>query len=249
MTALGTSWGSFCYTSRMTKKIYETDNIRLVDGTVVEVSPLKLKYLIEFMDIFNLAKESQDLMAVLIECTRVCMKQFYPSIKTNDDVEDKIDMPTVYDIIYFATGIKMGHRQEEEKQESLIASETQKSTWDDLDLNKLEAEIFMIGAWKNYEELELSFTMPELLLTIESKRDLDYQEKKFLAAMQGVDLDESSGQSESQEDPWEAMKARVAAKASGVGSDNPNDITSFQGIRAAQAGFGIGMGLDYATDI
>ena len=233
----------------MTHKIYETGTIQLVDGTDLEISPLKLKHLIEFMDAFKAAQDGADLMDTLIDCTRICMKQFYPSIKTNNDVEDNVDMPTIYDIIYFASGIKLGHRQEEAQGNEQPASESQKSSWEELNLNKLEAEVFMIGAWKSYEELELSFTMPELLLTIESKRDLDYQEKKFLAAMQGVDLDEASGSSTTNEDPWEAMKARVAAKTSGVGSENPNDITSFQGVRAAQAGFGIGMGLDYATEI
>jgi len=41
------------------------------------------------------------------------------------------------------------------------------------------------------------------------------------------------------------MKARVAAKTSGVGNGDPNDITALQGIKAQQTGFGIGMGLDY----
>jgi hypothetical protein len=41
------------------------------------------------------------------------------------------------------------------------------------------------------------------------------------------------------------MKARVAARESGIGNGDPNDITSLQGVRAAQTGFGIGMGLDY----
>jgi len=56
-------------------------------------------------------------------------------------------------------------------------------------------------------------------------------------------LDEAVGGK--QEDPWEAMKARVAAKASGIGTGNPNDIVSLQGVAAQQAGFGIGHGLGY----
>jgi hypothetical protein len=38
------------------------------------------------------------------------------------------------------------------------------------------------------------------------------------------------------------MKARVFSKGK---TDNPNDIVSFQGTKAAQAGFGIGMGMGY----
>ena len=81
--------------------------------------------------------------------------------------------------------------------------------------------------------------MPELLITLSSKRDLDYQEKKFLAAMQGVDLDKNNKQSSN---AWEEMKARVF---SGGKTNDPNDIVSFQGVKAQQAGFGIGMGIGY----
>jgi len=83
--------------------------------------------------------------------------------------------------------------------------------------------------------------MPELLATIASKRELDYEEKKFLAAIQGVDLDKDSGSDKGQKE-WEDMKARVFSK--GKTSDG-NDILALQGPNARKAGFGIGMGIDY----
>ena len=76
------------------------------------------------------------------------------------------------------------------------------------------------------------------MATLKIKRDLDYSNKKFLAAMQGVDLDKSSGKS----DAWEDMKARVF---SGGAATNGKDIIALQGINAQKAGFGIGMGLTY----
>jgi hypothetical protein len=82
--------------------------------------------------------------------------------------------------------------------------------------------------------------MPELLITLESKRELDYQEKKFLAAIQGVDLDKNS--STAPENKWEEMKAKAF---SGGKASDPNDILSLQGYNAQRAGFGIGMGLGY----
>jgi hypothetical protein len=92
-------------------------------------------------------------------------------------------------------------------------------------------------------------SIPEVVATLSAKRDLDYNEKKFLAAMQGVNLDEQTGKKE--EDPWERLKARAAARARGEDPDNAqpevNDITSFKGSKAQQVGFGIGMGLDYQT--
>lgn len=234
----------------MSKSIYESGYVTLADNTQIEIKPLKLKHFKPFMNAFDtarLAKNEDDLIDILVECAAICMRQFDTKLSTPEALADNVSLPAIYDILYFAGNIKMG-QWEEKRENKEEATGDEKSSWETLDLNKLEAEVFMIGAWKNYEELEESLSMAELLLTIEAKRDLDYQEKKFMAAMQGVDLDQNS-QTESNEDPWEALKARVAAKAAGMGSENPNDITSYQGVRAAQAGFGIGMGLDYATDI
>ena len=83
--------------------------------------------------------------------------------------------------------------------------------------------------------------MPELLTTLESKRELDYEERKFLAAIQGVDLDKATGASRGQKE-WEDMKARVFSKGK---AQDSNDILALQGENAKKVGFGIGMGLDY----
>ena len=91
------------------------------------------------------------------------------------------------------------------------------------------------------QELELNMSMPELVTTIGSIRELDYQEKKFLAAIQGVDLDGETNKDKGQKE-WEDMKARVF---SGGQTGDSNDVLSLQGVNAQKAGFGIGMGLDY----
>lgn len=83
--------------------------------------------------------------------------------------------------------------------------------------------------------------MPELTTILVAKREKDYEDKKFLAALQGVNLDESSKSSRGQKE-WEDMKSRVFSRGSAKDSD---DITSLQGHNAAKAGFGIGAGLDY----
>lgn len=82
--------------------------------------------------------------------------------------------------------------------------------------------------------------MPELIITLEAKNKADYEDKKFLASLQGIDLEgenSSNGQNK-----WEEMKTKFL---SGGATSNSNDIISLQGKAAAQAGFGIGMGLDY----
>jgi hypothetical protein len=80
--------------------------------------------------------------------------------------------------------------------------------------------------------------MPELSATLNAKREAEYSEKKFLAAIQGIDIDKQSGK----KDEWEEMKARVF---SGGKAKDANDITALQGVNARNAGFGIGMGLGY----
>ena len=226
----------------MATEIYKIEKIQLVDGTEIELIPLKIKYLREFMSVFNairVTKNDQEAILVLSECARICMKQYYPEIsKTIGMLEDNLDLPTVYKVLNVAAGIKIDKKSEEPVKDQATESG---STWDSLDLAKLESEAFLLGIWKDYQELEESLSMPELMATLSSKRELDYEEKKFLAAIQGVDLDSQSGSSRGQKE-WEDMKARVFSK--GKTSDS-NDILALQGPSAQKAGFGIGMGIDY----
>ncbi|NBR61241.1 MAG: hypothetical protein EBT86_06265 [Actinobacteria bacterium] len=230
----------------MPTKIYDINEIELVDGTILEISPLKIKYLKEFMEKFETihsCTNDDESVTVLAECVRIAMKQFYPAIKTIEDVEDNIDLQTIYKIIEYSAGIKIKPDKSDIPMNTQPTNSSTKNSWENIDLAKLESEIFVLGIWKNFDELESNISMPELMTILEMTRELDYNEKKFLAAMQGVDLDEASGKTV--EDPWEAMKARVASKVSGIGNGDPNDITSLQGVKAQQMGFGIGMGLDY----
>lgn len=226
----------------MATTIYKSKVVYLFDGTELEIIPLKIKYLREFMLTFNNIKNTKnddDAIGILIECVRICMKQYYPKISgTVKDVEDSIDMPTVYKVLDAAAGIKINKKLEEPVKDQAIGSG---QTWETLDLAKLEAEVFLLGIWKDYQELETSLSMPELMATLEVIRELDYTEKKFLAAIQGVDLDKESNKDKGQRE-WEDMKARVFSKGKTV---DGNDILALQGPNAQKAGFGIGMGLDY----
>lgn len=228
----------------MATSIYKTKSIFLFDGTEIETMPLKIKYLREFMDAFNVIKSTNsddEAMLVLLECTRIAMKQYYPSISKNiSDIEDNIDLPTMHEILDIAGNIKIGQNSEED-----VKSQAQKGdpgpTWEDFDLAKLESEVFLLGIWKDYSELEASLSLSEIMAIISSKRDLDYQEKKFFAAIQGVDLEGSDDEQRGQKE-WENLKARVF---SGGATKDSNDILSLQGQNAKKVGFGIGMGLDY----
>ena len=65
-------------------------------------------------------------------------------------------------------------------------------------------------------------SIEELLATLDAMRKKDMADKKFLAGLQGIDLEEESSQDE--------------------------DITSVKGIRANQDGFGIGLGLGHIVE-
>ena len=226
----------------MATTIYKSDIIHLFDGTELEITPLKIKYLREFMIAFDkvkITKNDDEAIAALVECVRICMKQYYPPIsKSIEDIEDSIDLQTIYTVLDIAAGIKINKKSEEPVKDQ---AEKSGDTWETLDLAKLESEVFLLGIWKDYRELELSLSMPELMATLEVGRELDYTEKKFMAAIQGVDLDKESGKEKGQQE-WEDMKARVF---SGGQTSDSNDVLSLQGPNAQKLGFGIGMGLDY----
>jgi hypothetical protein len=226
----------------MATKVYSTKNIYLFDGTEIEISPLKIKYLREFMDTFsfiNQAKNDDDSILLLLECVRISMKQYYPKLSHSiSDIEDAVDMPTIHEILEIAGGIKITEDTDKTVKQQASQNES-KNSWEEIDLVKLESEVFTLGIWKNYDDLETHISMPELMAIISGRRELDYEEKKFLAAVQGIDIEknEERGQKE-----WEDLKARVF---SGGQATDGNDVLALQGQNAVKAGFGIGMGLDY----
>jgi hypothetical protein len=100
----------------------------------------------------------------------------------------------------------------------------------------------LLGNWKNFAELEESICMQELVEIVLAKSDYENEQRKFFAAIQGIDLEEGSSSSADAPPSFEDIKARVF---SGGQATSANDILSLQGINAQQAGFGIGLGLEY----
>lgn len=226
----------------MATSIYSIKKVHTVDNLEIEIPPLKIKYMRELMDIFYLidkSKNEDESIDILSDCVRVTMKQYYPEFSKNiEAIQNNFDMQTIYKILDYSAGIKFSKGSSEDKSSQNNNAE---DNWSNLDLAKLETEAFLLGIWKDYDELETSLSMPELMSTISSRRELDYEEKKFLAGIQGINLDENAGNGKGQKE-WEDMKARVFSK--GKAKDS-NDILALQGQNAAKAGFGIGMGLDY----
>lgn len=77
-----------------------------------------------------------------------------------------------------------------------------------------------MGHWKNFDELERNLTIEELLKLLEAAREKDKGDKRFMAQLQGINLDDQE----------------------------PQDVADLKGVHADQAGFGIGLGLGYTLE-
>jgi hypothetical protein len=232
----------------MPTEVYKTGYVKTMDGLEIEIIPIKIKYLKQLMLAFDAVQQSKgetETIEILAECCRIAMKQYAPQFSnTLADIEDNFDLNAIYDILFYSAGINIKKDSEEEVVDQ-AKREDNESSWNNLDLAKLESEVFLLGIWKNFDELESSISIEELMQILSITRELDYEEKKFTAALQGVDLDSAtggSGEKERGQKEWEDLKARVF---SGGATSDSNDVLSLQGQNARKAGFGIGMGLGY----
>lgn len=78
--------------------------------------------------------------------------------------------------------------------------------------------------------------MPEMIQTFKAMQKTETEKRKFLAGIQGINLDEEVEEGPSFED--------IRRKAMGINASG-DDIVSLQGQFAGEAGFGIGAGLGY----
>jgi type 1 fimbria pilin len=232
----------------MPTEVYKTGYVKTIDGLEIEIIPIKIKYLKQLMVVFDEVQKStneEQTINILTECSRIAMKQYYPKLsKSIADMEDNFDLSAIYDILYYSAGIDIKKNSDQPVVDQAKKEENE-ANWNNLDLAKLETEVFLLGIWKNFDELESSISIEELMQILSVTRDLDYEEKKFSAALQGIDLDANSGKSDEKvrgQKEWEDLKARVF---SGGATDDSNDVLALQGQNARKAGFGIGMGLAY----
>ena len=96
--------------------------------------------------------------------------------------------------------------------------------------------------------------MSELICILEGMREKEYSDRKFTAAMKGVDLDKETGRKNKAREPakegqkkvstFEDIRARVA---SGGRANDANDILALQGSYGASKGFQMGKDMAYAS--
>jgi len=106
----------------------------------------------------------------------------------------------------------------------------------------MEAEVFLLGHWTNYDELESALSLDELLATLEAQRKSRHEEHHFMAAIQGISLPDQTGS----EKTFEDIQRDAMIIANG-GSPDTNDVASLQGNIADHVGFGVNVeeGLSY----
>lgn len=96
----------------MATTINEEKTITLIDGSELSVRPLKLSLLRLFMKKFEgiaaVAEDNDKSLDILLECVKIALQQYKPELAEAKDLEDILDLPTVYKIVEEASGIKLG---------------------------------------------------------------------------------------------------------------------------------------------
>jgi len=113
----------------MATTVNESKTVTMIDGTTLNVRPLKISLLREFMKKFEgIAKVADDNdksmsilmecvqiamrqynpMSILMECVQIAMRQYNPELADNKEaLEENLDLPTVYKIVEEASGVNM----------------------------------------------------------------------------------------------------------------------------------------------
>jgi hypothetical protein len=95
----------------MATKVYESVELELINGDVINVKPLNLKNLREVMKEWSKASEAKDedeFLDILINCTQIAFKQFNPSLAGDREaLEGALDLQTMYKILEVAAEIKL----------------------------------------------------------------------------------------------------------------------------------------------
>jgi hypothetical protein len=96
----------------MATTVHEANTLTLIDGTTIEVRPLKISLLRPFMAKFEgiaaVQEDNDKSLNLLLECVQIAMKQYKPEMALDiAKLEDILDLPTVYKIVEGASGIKL----------------------------------------------------------------------------------------------------------------------------------------------
>lgn len=94
----------------MATTVYETIELELLDGRSIVVKPLNLKNLREVMKEWQKAADAtneDDFLDILINCTAIAFKQFAPDLAEKDEIEEAVDLQTMYKILEVSADIRL----------------------------------------------------------------------------------------------------------------------------------------------
>ena len=92
--------------------VNEAKEIVLMDGTKINIRPLKISLLKSFMAKFEqiqeVSSDNEKSIGILLECVQIAMKQYKPELAENlEELEEILDLPTVYKIVEEASGVRL----------------------------------------------------------------------------------------------------------------------------------------------
>ena len=97
----------------MPTTVYETLEIKLSNGDIITVAPLKINRLKKFLAVVKPLQENKDVteedaMEVFVKAGMICMEQFAPNLATDQELfENSIEVPTLMKILEVAGGLKL----------------------------------------------------------------------------------------------------------------------------------------------
>jgi hypothetical protein len=94
----------------MATNVHEAQTIKLIDGTEITLRPLKISLLRKFMKKFEgiaaVVDDNDKSINLLMQCVLIAMEQYAAGVDVDlANLEDNIDLPTVYKIVETASGI------------------------------------------------------------------------------------------------------------------------------------------------
>lgn len=95
----------------MATTVYDVEVIKLQNDVEVTLKPLtinRLRKFMEVMDKFGSAKTELETLTILIDACAVALEKQLPDLVTDrDQLEDSLDLPTIYRIIKICGGIDL----------------------------------------------------------------------------------------------------------------------------------------------
>jgi hypothetical protein len=85
--------------------------VELDNGDKIECKPLKIRNLRKFMNrikgLDDVVQDNDKSVDVLLECCQIALDQYVKDGYSLDELEDLLDLPTMYRIIEGASGIRL----------------------------------------------------------------------------------------------------------------------------------------------